>query len=235
MLFKRGAGGLINLCCAYFYALFHFSSIIQNRVAMSNPVGPNARYFIKPKTGEAFTVQKGQTIRVIDIDGEQVADLVCFARHDIEEYLSSGRTIDYNEKLFLSTGDILYSNRSNPMLCIIDDPVGKHDFLFAPCSREMFKMTYGINDPHPNCLDNLAASLAPYGINASHIPTAFNIFMNVAIGADGSVAVHPPLSKAGDYIDLQVRMNLIVGVTACSADKCNNFKCTPIRMEVYPY
>jgi uncharacterized protein YcgI (DUF1989 family) len=201
---------------------------------MSNSADPTARYYIKPKTGAAFAVQKDDIIRVIDVAGEQVADLVCFARHDIEEYLSSGRTIDYNGKLFLSTGDILYSNRSNPMLCIIEDPVGKHDFLFAPCSREMFKMTYGINDPHPNCLDNLAASLAPYGINASHIPTAFNIFMNVAIGADGSVAVHPPLSKAGDYIDLQARMELIVGVTACSAGKCNNFMCTPVKVEIYP-
>ncbi|UCD81847.1 MAG: urea carboxylase-associated family protein, partial [Desulfobacterales bacterium] len=147
---------------------------------------------------------------------------------------SSGRSIDYNEKLFLSTGDILYSNRSNPMLTVIYDPVGKHDFLFAPCSREMFKLTYGICDPHPNCLDNLSTSLAPYGIKASHIPTAFNIFMNVAVGENGSVAVQTPLSKAGDYIALRSEMDLIVGVSACSAGKCNNFNCTPIRVEVYP-
>jgi uncharacterized protein YcgI (DUF1989 family) len=192
-----------------------------------------AQYHLAPRTGAAFTVGKGQIIRIIDVEGEQVADLVCFAQHDIEEYLSSGRTIDYNEKLFLSTGDILYSNRSNPMLCIVADPVGKHDFLFAPCSQEMFSMIYGIKDPHPNCLDNLSVSLTPYGIKASQIPTAFNIFMNVAIAADGKVTVHPPLSKSGDYIDLQTRMNLIVGVTACSADKCNNFKCTSIRIEVF--
>lgn len=119
---------------------------------MSNSADPTARYYIKPKTGAAFAVQKDDIIRVIDVAGEQVADLVCFARHDIEEYLSSGRTIDYNEKLFLSTGDILYSNRSNPMLCIIEDPVGKHDFLFAPCSREMFKLkfTRGFNK-HDRC------------------------------------------------------------------------------------
>jgi hypothetical protein len=195
--------------------------------------GPSARYQLAPQTGAAFTVSKGQIIRIIDVDGQQVADLVCFAQHNIEEYLSSGRTIDYNEKIFLSTGDTLYSNCSNPMLRILDDPVAKHDFLFAPCSQEMFNLNYGTRDPHPNCLDNLSVSLRPWGIKASQIPTAFNIFMNVAITADGNVTVHPPLSKAGDYIDLQTRMNLIVGVTACSAAKCNNYKCTSIRIEVY--
>jgi hypothetical protein len=201
---------------------------------MGGPIGTNDQYEIKPRTGVAFTVQKNQTMRVIDVAGEQVADLVCFARQDTEEYLSSGRSIDYNEKLFLSTGDILYSNRSNPMLTITCDPVGRHDFLFAPCSREMFQLTYNIAEPHPNCLDNLAASLGPYGIQAGQIPTAFNIFMNVTISADGRVTVKPPLSKAGDFIDLKAEMEMIVGVSACSAGKCNNFRCTPIRVEIYP-
>ena len=194
---------------------------------------PIANYHIKPQTGTAFTVRKDEIIRVIDVAGEQVSDLVCFARNDIEEYLSSGRTIDYNEKLFPSTGDILYSNRSNPMLSIIDDPVGKHDFLFAPCSREMFRLTYDITEAHPNCLDNLATSLNPYGIKISQIPSAFNIFMNVAVSEAGKVEVQSPLSKAGDYIDLLADMDLIVGVTACAAGVCNNYHCTPIDVYVY--
>ena len=176
----------------------------------------------------------GVQFRVIDVDGEQVADLVCFARQNTEEYLSSGRSVDYNEKLFLTTGDILYSNRSNPMLSIVEDPVGRHDFLFAPCSQEMFQMTYKVTEPHPNCLDNLTDALGSYGIRAFQIPTAFNIFMNVVINDAGRVAVQPPLSKAGDYIKLRSEMDLIVGVSACSAGKCNNFQCTPIRVVIYP-
>ena len=101
---------------------------------MEEAVKPINRYHLNPQTGNAFTVQKGQIIRVIDVAGGQVSDLICFTRQEIEEHLSSGRTIDYNEKLFLSTGDILYSNRSNPMLAIIDDPVGKHDFLNYHCT-----------------------------------------------------------------------------------------------------
>ena len=200
---------------------------------MKAVIKPIKRYYLSPQTGHAFSVQEGQIIRVIDVAGGQVADLVCFARRDIEEYLSSGRTIDYNEKLFLSTGDILYSNRSSPMLAIIEDPVGKHDFLFAPCSREMFRLTYGKTEPHPNCLDNLSAALGQYGVRGFQIPTAFNIFMNVEVSTSGEVTVKPPLSKAGDFIDLRSEMDLIIGVTACAAGKCNNYRCTPIAVEVY--
>ena len=194
---------------------------------------PITRYHLEPQTGTAFTVLKDHRIRVIDTEGEQVADLVCFARLNPDEYLSSGRTIDYNEKIYLTTGDTLYSNLSNPMLTIMDDPVGKHDFLFAPCSREMFCLTYGIVDPHPNCLDNLADSLGPFGISASQIPTAFNIFMNTEISGNGAIAVNTPLSRAGDYIKLQARMDLLIGVTACSAGKCNNFRCTAVDIEIF--
>ncbi len=200
---------------------------------MGKTVKPIDRYYLNPRTGKAFSVQKGQIIRVIDVEGSQVSDLVCFARPDIEEYLASGRTIDYNEKLFLSTDDILYSNRSNPMLSIICDAVGKHDFLYAPCDREMFRLTYGKTGPQPNCLDNLTSALGQFGVKAFQIPAAFNIFMNVEVSASGKLMVKPPLSKAGDYIDLRAEMDLIVGVTACAAGKCNNYRCTPIAVEVY--
>ena len=192
-----------------------------------------SQYHLPPRTGTAFSVRKGHVIRVIDVEGGQVSDMVCFGRQINEEYLSNGRSIDYNEKLFLSTGDMLYSNRSNPMLSIIRDTVGKHDFLFAPCSQEMFHLTYGKTEPHPNCLDNLAASLAPYGLQPFQIPTAFNIFMNVEIATGGKLTIKPPLSKAGDYIDLRAEMDLIIGVTACSAGKCNNYRCTPIDVEIF--
>ncbi|MBT8371948.1 MAG: urea carboxylase-associated family protein [Deltaproteobacteria bacterium] len=194
---------------------------------------PIVRYHLRPQTGTAFSIQKDHIIRVIDVEGEQVSDLICFSRKDNREVLSSGRTIDYNEKIYFSTGDSLYSNRSNPMLTIIDDPVGKHDFLFAPCSQDMFRLTYGVTETHPNCLDNLANSLRPLGINTAHIVSAFNIFMNTAVSEHGNITVKAPLSKAGDYIELQAAMDLIIGVTACAAGKCNNFRCTPIDVEVY--
>jgi uncharacterized protein YcgI (DUF1989 family) len=190
-------------------------------------------YHLEPQAGVGFKVQQGQVIRVIDVDGEQVSDLVCFADSESKEYLSSARSIDYAERLHLSTGDVLYSNLSNQMLTIIADRVGKHDFLFAPCSQEMFQISYGITEPHPNCLDNLAMNLQPFGIQAFQIPTAFNIFMNATITERGEIIINPPVSQPGDYIDMRAEMDLIVAITACSAGKCNNYHCTPIEVEIY--
>jgi len=187
---------------------------------------------LAPQSGIAFTLEKGQRIRVIDVEGEQVSDLVCFAQNDTDEHFSSGRTIDYNGKLFLTTGDMLYSNRSRPMLTIVADQVGNHPCLYAPCSQEMFEIAYGASGPHPNCLDNLNTNLAVYGLHAHHIAAPFNIFLNVSISQQGELGILPPRSKAGDTIELQAEMDLIVGLTACSAGACNNYRCTPINVEI---
>jgi uncharacterized protein len=187
---------------------------------------------IEPQTGTAFPLSAGQSLRVIDLEGEQVADLMAFAAQDTAEWLSSGRSIDYANKIYLTTGDILYSNRSQPMFTIIADDVGRHDFLLTPCSAEMFRILYHENNYHPSCFENLATNLKPFGIAPDTIPTTFNIFMNVQVDAGGGISVLPPISRAGDSITLRSEMDLIVGLTACSAEKSNNNRFKPIGYEV---
>src|SRR5713101_4979235 len=92
---------------------------------------------IPPQSAVVIRVSEGQYLTVVDVEGEQVSDLVAFDPTG-EEWLSSGRSIDYASTLFFTTGHILYSNRSSAMLSIVDDTVRRHDFLFAPCSPEMF-------------------------------------------------------------------------------------------------
>lgn len=188
---------------------------------------------IEPRSGVAFELACGQRLKVIDPQGEQVADLLAYRRDDIGEALSSGRSIDYAASIYLGIGDLLYSNRSNAMLEIVEDTVGRHDFLLTPCSAEMFRIIYGDAKPHRGCFGNLAAALAPYGVAADQIPTAFNIFMNVAVDAGtGAVSVLPPLSRAGDYIVFEARQDLVIGLTACSAGQSNNFTYKPIHYEI---
>jgi uncharacterized protein YcgI (DUF1989 family) len=191
------------------------------------------RRAISPRSGAAFTLQAGETLRVIDPEGQQVGDLLAFNGRDVREAISSGRTLDYVSRIYLTKGDPLYSNRSNVMLRIVEDTVGRHDFLLAPCSREMFRIIYGDTDPHRGCFGNLAAALEPYGIAADFLPTAFNCFMNVPVdGVTGEIKVLPPLSKAGDSIAFRAEMDLIVGLTACSAGQSNNFAYKPIHYEI---
>jgi uncharacterized protein YcgI (DUF1989 family) len=196
-------------------------------------------HHLKPQTGIAFELEKGRILRVMDPEGEQVSDVMAFAsagpgRADASEWLSSGRTIDYNNTIYLTTGHVLYSSRSNPMFTILEDKVGRHDFLLTPCSPETFEMLYeGHEGYHPSCLENLTKNLKTFGIRANDIPTTFNVFMNVEVSPSGEISIGPPLSKPGDLVDLRAERDLVVGVTACSAEKSNNHALKPIDLMVY--
>ena len=188
---------------------------------------------IAPRSGVAFPLRAGERLKVIDPNGEQVADLVAFNRDDPAEAISNGRTFDYLGKIFVGGGDPVYSNRSRVMFDIVEDTVGRHDFLLTPCSTDTFRIIYGHEHPHRGCLGNLAEALAPYGIETDAIPTAFNVFMNVRIdGRTGKLSVQPPLSKAGDHILIEARMDLVIGLTACSAEQSNNYAFKPIHYEI---
>jgi len=189
---------------------------------------------IEPQTGAGFLLDKGRSLRVIDPMGEQVSDLVAFARDDKREWLSSGRSLDYANTIYLTAGHVLYSNRSRPMFTILSDDVGRHDFLLTPCSIETFRIIYDHQGDHPSCFGNLVGNLAPFGIEPDEIPTTFNIFMNVDVLPTGELKIGPPRSRAGDSIVLRAEMDLIVGLTACSAEMSNNFKFKPIEFEVLP-
>ncbi len=184
---------------------------------------------IAPRSGIGFTMRSGQQLTVIDPQGCQVADLLAYSLSDINEVVSSGRSLDYASKLLLSTGDVLYSNRSAPMLRIVADDVGRHDFLLTPCSSDTFRIIYGETNPHRGCFGNLAAALAPWGIKPDMLPTAFNCFMNVVIDPESSAfTVEPPTSEAGDRIVFTAEMDLVIGLTACSALQSNGGSFKPI-------
>lgn len=188
---------------------------------------------IAPKSGTAFTLKRGQRLRVTDPDGQQVSDLVAYNADDLDEHISSGRSIDYASRMFLSTDDLLYSNRSNPMLKIGRDDVGRHDFTLTPCSRDTFRILYEDHPVLPGCQGNLEQALAPYGITPDRVPIAFNVFMHVDVDAQsGEIRVLPPKSRAGDSTEFEALMDLVIGLTACSAGQSNNFACKPIDYEI---
>ena len=188
---------------------------------------------IPERSGTAFRLAKGETLTVIDPRGEQVADLLAFNAEDVREVISSGRTLDYAERLYLTTGDKLYSNRSTAMLEIIEDIVGRHDFLLTPCSYDTFRHFYPHLEPHRGCFGNLAEALAPYGVSPDQIPIAFNCFMNVPVdGETGRLKVLPPISKAGDHIAFRAAIDLIIGLTACSAPDSNGGSFKPIQYRI---
>ncbi|GAA0273198.1 urea carboxylase-associated family protein [Alteraurantiacibacter aestuarii] len=188
---------------------------------------------IPPRSGTAFLLARGQMLDVVDVMGCQVADLLAFNAQDTREVISNGRTFDYEETLKLTTGNTLWSNRSNPMLKITRDDVGCHDFLLTPCSEATFTHFYPDKPVHRGCFGNLAEALEPFGVSQDAIPTAFNVFMNVPFdGESGKLSVEPPPSKKGDILRLEAMMDLVIGLTACSAYASNGGNFKPIGYRV---
>ncbi len=120
---------------------------------------PTQRIHLDPQTGTGFELPKGGLLRITDPTGEQVSDVTAFAKSDIRKWLSSGRSIDYANTIYLTKNHVLYSNDSQPMFTIVEDTVGRHDFLLTPCSTETFKIIYKNDAPHPSCFCNLVNAL----------------------------------------------------------------------------
>lgn len=189
---------------------------------------------IKKQSGAAFNLKKGQRLKVISPQAEQVSDMVLFNAEDIREKLSSGKTLDFEESILITRGNHLWSNRSKKMMSILEDTNGRNDFLLAPCSPETFEIMYDYKGYHPSCFENLYNNLEPFGITPDDIPTAFNIFMNVQFDKEGKLSVDPPLNKAGDFLLFEAQMDLIVGLTACAAEDSNNGTFKPIHFNIQP-
>lgn len=187
---------------------------------------------IDKQSGAAFYVKKDQILTVIDPEGMQVSDMVLFNSEDFGEKISSGKTLDFEESILITKGNFLWSNRSRKMMEILEDTNGRNDFLLAPCSKETFELMYDYKGYHPSCLENLSKNLAPMGIEQDDIPTAFNVFMNVQFDGNGKLSVLPPTSKAGDYVKFQAQMDLLVCLTACSAEDSNGGSFKSIQYKI---
>lgn len=178
------------------------------------------RLLVAAGGGAGLRLKRGEQLRVIDIEGGQTGDLVAFSA-DGRHRLSSGRTFDYGGKIYVSTGDVLWSDRSEPMLTIVADDVGKHDLLYAPCSIEMYRLQYGVTEYHANCYDNLCSAFRELGIEPEPLPSSLNFFMNADVKADGHLSFLPPRTHAGAAITLRAEMDLLIALSSCPASTCN--------------
>lgn len=178
------------------------------------------QHVVPPGSGVGLRLKRGDVLRVIDAEGGQTGDLLAYAP-DGSQRLSNGRTFDYQGTIYVTTGDVLWSDRSERMLTIVADPAGRHDFLYASCSIEMYRLQYGETGYRPNCADNLRQAFRSLGIEPDPLPTSFNFFMNVDVGPDGRLTISPPRSRPGHALELRAEMDLAVALTACPTSSCN--------------
>lgn len=176
-------------------------------------------------------IPKGRTLRIIDLEGCQAVDFLCYNNDDPEERYHAPNTIKAAGTLLLTKHHTLYSDRANPLLTIVADTFGSHDTIGGCCSAPSNKMLYGVDDC-PGCRENFLSALETRGLGWRDVVPNVNFFMNVPVGSSGSAAIATGTSKPNDYVDLRAEMDVLVVISNCPQinNPCNNFNPTPIRL-----
>lgn len=190
-------------------------------------------FVLAPRHAVARTLRAGQTLRITDLEGQQVADLIAFALPELRDRLWPSTTIRLNGTIYLSAGHVLYSELSRPLFTITEDTCGRHDILAGSCNAEIDLIRYGVDD-HRGCVENFVEVISPWGLRREHVPMSFNVFMNCPVGTDGSWSIAQPASQAGDTIALRAETDVLVAISNCPQDlnPCNAGTCKPLGVSI---
>ncbi len=183
-----------------------------------------SKLIIPKARSRAFAVKKGRVFRLMCIDGPQVADMDVFNLHNTREAFSSSLTRSVMGT-HLTIGHQLLSEAPHfrPMLTIVADTVGlkpsrrgaiSHDLLMGRCNRMIHEWFTGKKN-HPNCQDNIARAITPYGMGQHDVHDPLNVFMRTGLYQDGRLFYEPPLAKKGDYVDFRAEMDCLIAISAC--------------------
>ncbi|MDI7776656.1 urea amidolyase associated protein UAAP2 [Asticcacaulis sp. EMRT-3] len=181
------------------------------------------------------TVRKGQSLRILDLEGNQAVDFLIYAAHDDAERYSAQDTIAAQGNLFLRKGAQLLSNEGRVMMTITDTSVAYHDTIGGACSCESNTLRYGHHTKsHHACVDNFLDANVRAGRNKRDMVSNINFFMNVPVEADGTLGIVDGISAPGLSVDLKAAMDVVVVVSNCPQinNPCNGFNPTPVRMVV---
>jgi uncharacterized protein YcgI (DUF1989 family) len=180
-------------------------------------------------------VKAGQILRIQNVDGEQVADLIVFNLRNLQDKLSPPNTLLLNKRLFPGVGYTLFSDEVTKLMTIVaDTSCGIHDMIAGACSSYTNLHRYG--EAHTaNCRDNFAAAAAPWGISWKDCPYPMNVFMNCPVEDDGGFSIQAPQVKAGEYIDFKAEIDVLAIFSNCpqTRNPCNNFKLKRLRAVVF--
>ena len=189
---------------------------------------------VPPGDPWSAVVPQGQHLRLVDLEGRQAVDFLCYNATDPAERYCAADTMKISGSIYLEQGVTLYSNLANPMFSITEDTCGRHDTIGGCCSLESNRVRYGV-DGQPNCRDNFLAGLEPHGLGAKDVVANINFFMYVPVEADGSMAIVDGLSKPGDFVDLRAETDVLAVLSNCPQmnNPANGFNPTPIRVIVW--
>jgi urea carboxylase-associated protein 1 len=180
-------------------------------------------------------VAAGQTLRIVDLGGNQAVDCLLYDAHDTAIRYSASDTIAAQGNIFLVPGTVLRSNEGTPMMTIVDTTCARHDTIGGACSRESNTLRYGHHTFHQHaCVDNFLDAGSRHGLTKRDLVSNINWFMNVPVGADGTLGIVDGISAPGLWVEVRAEVDVLVVVSNCPQvnNPCNGFDPTPVRMVV---
>ena len=185
------------------------------------------------------TLKAGQTLRILDLEGNQAADTLFYSAADPSEHYSAMDTIREQGNVYLTTGSVLRSNENRPLLEIVADTCGRHDTLGGACATESNTVRYDLEKRCMHaCRDSWMLAIAEhpeYGIQKRDISHNINFFMNVPVTEAGGLTFEDGISAPGKYVELTAQMDVVVLISNCPQlnNPCNGYNPTPIELLVW--
>ncbi len=180
-------------------------------------------------------IAAGQTLRIVDLEGNQAVDFLLYATADDAERYSAQDTVAAQGNLFLRQGTVLRSNEGRAMMTIAATSVEYHDTIGGACSCESNTLRYGHHTKSEHaCVENFLEANLSEGRGKRDIVSNINFFMNVPVEEDGALGIVDGISAPGLTVDLRAEMDVTVVVSNCPQinNPCNGFNPTPVRMIV---
>ena len=179
-------------------------------------------------------VRQGEILRLVDLEGQQAVDFLCFDAADPSDRYCATNTIKVQGNIYVENGTVLYSDHGAALLTVIADTCGRHDTIYGCCSEANNLLRYGVRNT-PSCYANFSEILARFGLDERSIVCNVNFFMSAPILPDGSAGIADGVSQPGSYVDLRAERDVIAVLSNCPQmhNPCNGYNPTPIRAVIY--
>jgi uncharacterized protein len=185
-----------------------------------------------------WEIRKGQTLRIVDLEGNQAADVIFYNRHDTDEHYSATETMLRQGGIYLTTDSVLYSSEGRPMLTIVADTCGRHDTLGGACAAESNTVRYALAKKFMHsCRDNYLHAIqnSDSGLSKADLVPNINFFMNVPVTASGELTFADGVSGPGKYVEMRAEMDLWGLLSNCPQlnNPCNAYNPTPVQLLIW--
>lgn len=190
---------------------------------------------VRARAPWSHVVRAGETLRIIDLEGNQAVDCVLFDAHDPAERYSAPDTIAAQGNVFLVPGSVLLSTEGRPMMTVTGSAVARHDTIGGACSKESNALRYGFHTVAQHaCVESFLLEMGHHGLGARDLQSNVNWFMNVPVDPDGTLGIVDGISAPGLWVDVRAERDVLVVVSNCPQvnNPCNGFDPTPVRMVV---